>query len=626
MTAIDFGDTVEALTESGAPSFLALYRRKGADRPSLELLGGHDEGVAALAADERHTVILAGALVDRDLVVGRVDADPDVSDAELVLKAYVRLGEAGLGELRGAFALLIHDAEKDALLFLRDQLGHYPLFYAEGHEGVYFSEAITTLVRHPQVPGGVNRAVIAELLIHELRSPDETAFEAVYRARAGWRYRVTRTGTEATRYWFPIPPDGSGEWATEEELPQFDGLMRRAVARSLEPGATGIFLSGGLDSVTVATYAADLLRDAGEQPLRAFSIVFPEYDETSVQKLVAGELGLPHELVPFGQAIGSESLVRSAVRSSGSWPMPLVNLWQPLYTHLALLARGEGVRRILTGAGGDEWLQVSPHWGFSRLRRLHIGEMRHLYRTYLRSYNLERGPLLKNLLWKYGLRHTLRDAALNVLGTAMPPAVRAIKLKRFRERRPAWLAPDPELARALEERAMALAPATNPAVAYGPETYSLLENPIGAMEREEAFERGRRLGMATFMPFWDVDLDEFLARVPPHLMNQGYWSKGLVRGKLAERFPEAGFDQQKKVLSTSLAARILAEETPPAWRAIDGPKMLAAAGVIDKRRLELEVEGTMRHDSPTHHVLGRAIAGHGMWTVLNVESWFRQWS
>lgn len=626
MTAIDFGDTVEALTESPAPSFLALYRRGDGERASLELVGGHGEGVAALAADELRTAVLAGALVDRDRLVGRIGADPDVGDAELALRAYIRLGEAGLGELRGAFALLIHDAENDQFLFLRDQLGHYPLFYAKGREGLYFSEAITTLVRHPQVPSGVNRAAVAELLIHELRSPDETAFEAAYRARAGWLYRVTSRGTEASRYWFPVPPDGSAEWAAEEELSQFDGLMRQAVARSLEPGATGIFLSGGLDSVTVATYAADLLREAGEQPLRAFSIVFPEYDETSVQKLVAGELGLPHELVPFAQAAGSESLVRSAVRASGSWPMPLVNLWQPLYTHLALLARGDGIRRILTGAGGDEWLQVSPHWGFSRLRRLHVGEMRHLYRTYLRSYNLERGPLLKNLLWKYGLRHTLRDAALNVLGTAMPPALRAIKLRRFRERRPAWLAPDPALARALEERAMALTPATNPAVAYGPETYSLLENPIGAMEREEAFERGRRLGMATFMPFWDVDLDEFLARVPPHLMNQGYWSKGLVRGRLAKRFPDAGFEQQKKVLSTSLAARILAEETPPAWREIDGPKKLAAAGIIDKRRLESEIEGTMRRDLPTHNVLGRAIAAHGIWTVLNVESWFRQWS
>ena len=53
--------------------------------------------------------------------------------------------------------------------------------------------------------------------------------------------------------------------------------------------------------------------------------------------------------------------------------MPLVNLWQPLYTHLALLAKGHAESgAMLTGAGGDEWLQVSPQWGFSRLRRLHV--------------------------------------------------------------------------------------------------------------------------------------------------------------------------------------------------------------------------------------------------------------
>ena len=268
------------------------------------------------------------------------------------------------------------------------------------------------------------------------------------------------------------------------------------------------------------------------------SLAFPEFDESDVQTEVAKTLEIPHELVPYTEATEGDSLVLSAARTSATWPMPLINLWQPLYTHLALRGRARGVRRILTGAGGDEWLQVSPQWGFSRLRRLHLGEMRHLYRTYLQSYNLERGPLLKNLLWRYGVRWTARNAAVQGLEFAAPRLASAMKERRLQELKPDWMAPDPALAAEMNRRARQLGTIESESFKFAEDKFPFLEHQLGSMEREEAFERGRRLGTETFMPFWDADLDGFLARVPPHLMNQGYWSKGLVRVPLARRFPE----------------------------------------------------------------------------------------
>ena len=413
MTAVDLRAGVEALS-STPPSFLAHYSVEA----GLELAQGRDE-TAIAAGDETCTVVFAGHLVDHERLGGPASAETQ-STAELLLAAYRARGEAIFGDLRGVFAVVIHDRRRDTLLFARDQLGHHSLFFARESGAVHLSDSIVRLVRHPEVPSSIDRVVIAEMLIHRTRSSDETGFESVKRARSGWLYRLERSTLSAGRYWFPVAPDGATEWASEEELPEFEGLMAAAVRRSVEPGATGIFLSGGLDSVTVATYAADLLTADGEGLPPALSIMFPEFDETAVQTTVARTLGLPHTLVPFEEASGRDGLVMSAVRTSGTWPMPLVNLWQPAYAHLALLAKGMGIRRVLTGAGGDEWLQVSPQWGFSRLRRLHVREMHHLYRTYLQSYNLKRGPLLKNLLWRYGIRHTLRSAAMKSLDAALP--------------------------------------------------------------------------------------------------------------------------------------------------------------------------------------------------------------
>ena len=100
----------------------------------------------------------------------------------------------------------------------------------------------------------------------------------------------------------PVDPENPSDWVEADELGEFPGLMEQAVARAIEPGATGIFLSGGLDSVTVAMHAADILRATGQEPPLGMSIAFPEFDESDVMTEVAKTLEIPHELVPYTEA------------------------------------------------------------------------------------------------------------------------------------------------------------------------------------------------------------------------------------------------------------------------------------------------------------------------------------
>lgn len=627
MTTIDLRESVEALSSSASPYFIARYRRPGAGRQA-ELSLEDGTTTAGLARDDGFTAVFGGHLFEREVFAQKAGISTEATDAEIVLAAFRAMGPGALEHIRGAFALAVHDRHADELYFARDQLGHHPYFYAETADGICLSESIAALARHPDISGEINRAAVCELMLHRFRSVDETYFTAIQRARCGWLYRFGRERTCA-RYWFPVDVENPSDWVEADELGEFPGLMQQAVARAVEPGATSIFLSGGLDSVTVAMHAADFLRATGQEPPLALSLAFPEFDESAVQTEVARTLEIPLELVPYTEATESDSLLLSAARTSATWPMPLINLWQPLYTHLALRGRARGMRRILTGAGGDEWLQVSPQWGFSRLRRLHLGEMRHLYRTYLQSYGLERGPLLKNLLWRYGVRYTARNAAVQGLQLATPRIAAAMRERRLRELMPEWMAPDPALAAEMTRRARHYGAIESESFKFAEDKFPFLEHQLGSMEREEAFERGRRLGTETFMPFWDADLDRFLARVPPHLMNQGYWSKGLVRAPLARRFPNAGFETQKKVLSTTLATRLITEQLPGAWEGMGGIKVLAEAGVVDPDRLTSDVEKRLelltRPEGGKSTVLGRAMTTHEIWTVLNVESWLRQW-
>ena len=89
----------------------------------------------------------------------------------------------------------------------------------------------------------------------------------------------------------------------------------------------------------------------------------------------------------------------------------------------------------------------------------------------------------------------------------------------------------------VEERAVAWKQDSHSQGAYLSDVVPYFENIVVAMEREEAFERGRRLGLEPFMPFWDPEVVDFSVRTPPRLLHSGHRAKGILRGTLAKRFP-----------------------------------------------------------------------------------------
>ena len=87
------------------------------------------------------------------------------------------------------------------------------------------------------------------------------------------------------------------------------------------------------------------------------------------------------------------------------------------------------------------------------------------------------------------------------------------------------------------------------------------------------------------MPYWDVDVLEMLYRIPPHLLNKGGRSKGLVRQTVARRFPQLGFERQKKVIATNLFNSMMLQDGKKAWRVLGGTQALAKLGIVDEERL-----------------------------------------
>jgi Asparagine synthase len=238
--------------------------------------------------------------------------------------------------------------------------------------------------------------------------------------------------------------------------------------------------------------------------------------------------------------------------------------------------------------------------------------------------------MLRNLLWKYGAKVVMQDAARGISNAVMPSVLADVRRRRLRDRMDPWLAPDPAFARQLEERAVAFKQARHSQGAYLSDVIPFFENVVVAMEREEAYERGRRLGLEPFMPFWDPGVVDFLVRTPPSLLHTGHRSKGILRLALDERFPEAGFLDQKKVLITEFSTRVLTEQIPRAWKEYGGAPILTASGIVDGKILESAVQTSLgrlqgRGSNDGSDVLEFSALAHKLWTVLNLEAWIRQW-
>ena len=616
-----------ALSEAGAKGAAGRTRFPRAAREGVGLRQGvlaEDEvanGPPTVAEGTSCKVVFDGLLYNHRELSDRFGASssPATDDADLILRAYLHWGADVLHNIKGIFALFIWDERQHVLLCARDPLGVYPLFYSDTGRELLFSTSIEALIQHRKVSDAVNRLALADYLSYRTEKLEETFYEAVNRVPPGHAMRVEGTRRQEYRYWDPVPDETEVDWVREDELERFDELLDQAVDRCLQLGQAGIFLSGGLDSVSVAAVAADNSRRKGLSNPWALSLAFPdpEANEETVQRNVASGLGLPQELVPFYEAAGPQGLLASAMAMSSRQTLPLYSPWAPAYQYLGLEGKRRGCRVILTGQGGDEWLTVSPFYAADLFRSLDFKGLYRLWFAAHRSYEFSRLAFMRNIMWRFGVRPWMGVAARKVLRRTAPGVLRWRWRWDFSRSTPDWVAPDPALRAEIAQRAVqSRSSKPDPRSFYFYEVRQTLEHPLISMEMEENFEFGRRLGFPVLMPYWDADLVTFLYRTPPELLNQGERTKALVRQTVARRFPHLNFERQKKVQAMNFFSSILSEEGARLWQTMGGAPALAELGIVDAPALNSGVSKLLSGTQSPRET-------HRIRDILLVESWLR---
>lgn len=287
--------------------------------------------------------------------------------AAALCTAYRRHGTDLFRHLRGAFALAILDRRSRRLLAAVDRMGRHPLYYAEIPGGLVFGSTADSVRAHPGVDGGVSlQGLFNYVYFHMVPSPG-TVYQAQRKLPAA-HYLDYRDGRATVAgYWQPAfeEPDGVSTAALADEL---QTLILDAVNRSSDTDSVGAFLSGGLDSSTVAGMLARLRAGAA----RTYSIGFAVdgYDEMAYARIAARHFDTrQHEYY-----VTPEDVADAVPLIARSYDEPFGNSSAVPAYYCARLAAADGVTRLLAGDGGDELFAGNERYArqflFEHYRRL----------------------------------------------------------------------------------------------------------------------------------------------------------------------------------------------------------------------------------------------------------------
>lgn len=268
--------------------------------------------------------------------------------SELVAKEYRKYGLDLFQRMKGHFALVLYDKAADRLILATDKLASYPLYYTKVKEsGLVFSNRLRQLgARMPSAPAISAQAIFNYLYFHMIPSP-ETVYEGINRVEAA-SYLIWESGKiSVKKYWMPRFREDSLLNEREIAAGLYENLEHTIASYQGDSGA-GCFLSGGLDSSSVAGFMAK----AKQSPVSAFSIGFPiqAYNELPYARVAAKAYGLKH----FEKILHPSDVIQALPNIIQSMDQPFGNSSViPVY-YCAEYARQNGVNTLLAGDGGDE--------------------------------------------------------------------------------------------------------------------------------------------------------------------------------------------------------------------------------------------------------------------------------
>lgn len=334
-----------------------------------------------VSADRRVVVTFNGEIYNfrelRNRLASEGVAFRGSSDTEVLVELLARFGEQCLPWLNGIFAFAAWFPAERRMILVRDAAGVKPLYWARSASGYAFASEIKALRPVPGIDWSPDPIAIAAYLTLLYAPADLTPAQGVRKLQPGeimeWKEGaapvIRRFAARANEQ---VPHDLS----TTDAVEACRSYLQQAVGRQLVADVPlGGFLSGGVDSTALAALAVKALGQGERYP--CFTVASPietargkegNPDDFPYAQLAAKRLGVPlHAISPESAAI--QDVDRLVWMLDEPTPDPAAFMTYAISRQ----ARAQGVKVLLSGAGGDDLfsgyrrhqaLQSERYWGW----------------------------------------------------------------------------------------------------------------------------------------------------------------------------------------------------------------------------------------------------------------------
>lgn len=312
--------------------------------------------------EEDGFVITANARLDeRDGIMDRLGIEAaereTITDPLLLLRSFRKFGKDFVKDIYGDFSFAIWDKAKKELFCARDQMGVKPFLYYHDDNRFVFSTEMKSIVRLPFVSTSPDHHLLQTSAFGLAHEPDKTAWENICRLHAAHTVTLQNKSAKFTHYWIPKYQESKLYRYEEACVVALRQLVTRVIAdhtRTLKP--VGVPLSGGLDSSTIACFAARRMRPLNRNLYTVSSVVHPEQREKIpgdefryIQAVVEQEGNIEGDYV-YNTDL---DLIKDLNKKFDSQYRP-VNYFHYLDDATYSQLRSKSVRRVLSGLIGDE--------------------------------------------------------------------------------------------------------------------------------------------------------------------------------------------------------------------------------------------------------------------------------
>ena len=529
------------------------------------------------------------------------------SDTETIVHAYEQWGDACVERLRGMFAFAIWDARRRRLLIARDRLGVKPLYWATVGDRLLFGSEIKSLLASGLITPRANDQALPELLGTRYLSGSETLFEGVHRLMPGHTLTFENGNVRIRQYWdIPVglPAEDITAMREPEVVERFRALLEEAVRiRLMADVPLGMFLSGGLDSSAIAALMAGMI----DRPLQTFSVAFKQraFSELDYARQVATAIKADaHEIVIDDQDFFSalpKLIWHEDEPIAHPSSVPLYFVSELASRHVKVVLTGEGSDELLAGYG--KYPRALVNWRAAKA----YGVVPDALRTWVSRALV---PSLPAGLARYAKRSFL----------SMPRTPEAMFFDNFASiglARQRTLLTKPYAAIATPDRAYGASRAFFDAPNGSSTVLDRLLYADMKTYLVELLMKQDQMSMAASIesrvPFLDHRLVEFAATLPPRLKLRGFKTKWILREAVKGILPHEILTRRKMGFPVPFAL----------WMK-EGWGSVARDVLLDRRTRERGIIEPGAVDRLlTSHASGEQEGGDAIWSLLNLELWYR---